>query len=142
MSVSSLAGRIGTGLRSVYSGVKFAQTGMFASLHAELNQFGISTTVLYPAYIQTNVSKNALVGSGNEVFGNTDENIRLGLSVEHCADLMLRGIFFRDYEVQICNTYVQELAAFLCGVSATLHRAITTVNFRSQKAALLVEKEA
>ena len=52
---------------------------------------GIKVTQVYPAYIQTNISKNAATGSG-ESFGKVDDNISSGMPVEKAVDIILKAI--------------------------------------------------
>jgi dehydrogenase/reductase SDR family member 7B len=80
--VGSMAGVIGAGCRSYYGGVKAALNGFIKSLQAELHADGIHCMMENPGYVDTNVSKNALIGDGSKSFGKTDSNISQGMSVE------------------------------------------------------------
>ena len=64
MNIISIAGLIGTGFRTMYSAAKFGTAGFFKSLRAEIKQFNIGVTNIYPEFVKTNISKNAVLGAG------------------------------------------------------------------------------
>jgi short-subunit dehydrogenase len=98
--VSSLAGHVGTPLRSTYSASKHALQGWTESLRAELAGTGVRVTVVAPGYIQTNISLNARSGDGS-AYGRMGHGNRNGLSAEVCAVRMLRAIQAGQDEVFI-----------------------------------------
>jgi short-subunit dehydrogenase len=71
---------MGVPLRTIYSCSKFALDGFGKSLQSEQSPDYLVTNI-YPSYIQTNVSKNALLGDGS-ASNLTDHNIATGLPVE------------------------------------------------------------
>lgn len=60
--ISSVAALLSPGLRTSYSGSKAAVSAFYNSLRTEVRDHGISVTNVYPGYVSTNLSKNALVG--------------------------------------------------------------------------------
>lgn len=64
VSIISVAGLIGTAYRTMYSAAKFATSGFFKSLRAEVKQYNIGVTNIYPEFVRTNISKNAVLGGG------------------------------------------------------------------------------
>ncbi|HEX8574823.1 MAG TPA: SDR family NAD(P)-dependent oxidoreductase, partial [Flavobacterium sp.] len=70
--ISSVAGLIGFPQRSSYAASKHALKGYFETLQSELYKTNIQISLVYPGRIDTNISKNALSGSGAP-FGKTDE---------------------------------------------------------------------
>ncbi|MES2629083.1 MAG: SDR family oxidoreductase [Bacteroidota bacterium] len=58
LNVSSLAGRFGLPFRGVYSATKFALEGLTESLSQEVQQFGISVSLVEPGEFSTNISEN------------------------------------------------------------------------------------
>ena len=50
------------GYRTSYSGSKAAVSAFYNSLRTEVRDHGISVTNVYPGYVSTNISKNALIG--------------------------------------------------------------------------------
>lgn len=63
VAVSSLAGLIGVPGRTAYSASKFAMTGFFEALRAELKGAGVSVTIAYPGVVE----KMALAALKDEV---------------------------------------------------------------------------
>ncbi len=62
VNISSIAGLIGAGCRTTYSASKFAIAGFSKALRAEIAHLGVKVISIYPGYIHTNISINALVG--------------------------------------------------------------------------------
>ena len=58
---TSIVGKIGTPLRSSYAASKHALHGFFDSLRAEHFKDNITVTLVCPGFVNTNVSKNALI---------------------------------------------------------------------------------
>ena len=99
---TSIVGKIGTPLRSSYAASKHALHGFFDSLRAENHQNNIAVTLLCPGFINTNISKNALIGNGSPQ-GKMDIATGNGMSPEHCAKLMLKAIKNKKEEVCIAG---------------------------------------
>ncbi len=99
---TSIVGKIGTPLRSSYAASKHALHGFFDSLRAEVHQNNIKVTLICPGFINTNVSKNALTGSG-EPQGIMDDATGNGMSAELCAKRMLQAIDRNKEEVYIAG---------------------------------------
>jgi len=90
-SVSSVAGKVGSQLRSAYSGSKFAVVGFMECLAAEVHQYGVGVTVICPGFVKTNISVNALNGVG-ESEDVMDPTIASGMSAHQCATQIIRAI--------------------------------------------------
>ena len=67
--MNSIAGLIPLPLWTMYSASKFALDWFATTLWAELDD--ITVTTIYPSYVQTNVSWNAVMGDGTK-FGTLD----------------------------------------------------------------------
>lgn len=89
--VSSLVGKIGTPLRSGYSGAKHALHGFFDSLRAEVHDRGVRVTMVCPGFIRTEVSIHALTGDGTPQ-GILDRAQARGMSAEECARRIVRAL--------------------------------------------------
>jgi dehydrogenase/reductase SDR family protein 7B len=93
VNVGSVAGQMGVVMRTAYCAAKWGLRGYSDALRYE--QIGANTnvavTLLSPAYVQTDVSKNAARGDGQKL-GFTDKNIAHGMKVERAAALMSRAI--------------------------------------------------
>lgn len=90
---ASVAGKVGVPLRTGYCAAKHAVMGFFDALRTEVAHHGIRVTTMVPGYINTDIARNALTGSGAPT-GEQDEDIANGLPVEECARRILHG--FRD----------------------------------------------
>ena len=89
--VSSVAGYVGTPLRSSYAASKHAVRGYFDSLRAELHDTGVGVTIVCPGYIRTEISKHA-VSSDGRVHGKEDAGIASGMDPTECARVVADGI--------------------------------------------------
>jgi short-subunit dehydrogenase len=87
VAVASLAGLIGVPGRTAYSASKFAMTGFFEALRAELKGAGVSVTTAYPGVVSTNIRYRGLNAAG------------VAMSVQECARLIIDGMQQRKREV-------------------------------------------
>lgn len=100
VAISSIVGKIGTPLRSSYSGSKHALHGFFDSLRAELYDDNISITLICPGFVNTNVSMNALTGDGSKQ-AKLDDATAKGLKPDEFAKIALKAIAQKRREVVI-----------------------------------------
>jgi short-subunit dehydrogenase len=100
--VSSLSGKFGFFLRSAYSASKHALHGFYESLLLEEENNGISVTIACPGKINTDISKSALTGTG-EQHGVMDHNQATGMPVEQCVSILLKAVETKKIEVLIGN---------------------------------------
>lgn len=98
--VTSLTGIIPSPYRSGYAASKHALHGFFDSLRAELEDHGISVTLLAPGFVKTQVSVNAL-GPNGEAIGVMDHAQANGISAEHCAKKIINALKHGKREVYI-----------------------------------------
>lgn len=98
--ISSVAGKIGTPLRSSYSASKHALHGFFDSLRAETWKQGIYITIVCPGFIRTNISVNALTGNGSPQ-GTMDEAQACGMPPDECAAKIIRAMEKKKAEVYV-----------------------------------------
>lgn len=82
--VSSVAGLLGTQYRATYSAAKAAIHMWANSLRAEVAQDGVKVSVIFPGFVKTNVSFNALNGAGKPQ-AHQDEAIENGLEADDFA---------------------------------------------------------
>ncbi len=90
--ISSIAGLIGFPLRTGYAASKHAVKGYFETLQCELYKTKTTISIVYPGRINTAISKNALLGNGQQ-FGSTDANNKVGMDVAVCANKIIKGIY-------------------------------------------------
>ncbi len=91
VTITSLTGKFGSPLRTSYAASKHALHGFFDSLRAELAQTPIQITLICPGFVRTNVSVNALTGSG-AAQGTMDEATGKGMQPDTLARKILRAI--------------------------------------------------
>jgi dehydrogenase/reductase SDR family member 7B len=82
--ISSVAGKLGTPLRSAYAASKHALHGYFDSLRAEHWKDNVKVTLICPGYVRTAISYNALTHTGSP-HGRMDQNQEKGISPAACA---------------------------------------------------------
>lgn len=102
ISISSVAGKVGTPLRSAYCGAKHALIGFMDSLRAEVQADNIEVLVVTPGSIATNISLNALEGDGSK-HNVVDPMIAKGIKVEVCARKIVQGAKKGKKELLIAN---------------------------------------
>jgi len=100
--ISSISGKFGFFLRSAYSASKHALHGFYESLILEEEHNGIGVTIVCPGKINTDISVNALNGTG-EKHGIMDHNQETGMSVEDCVAQMIRAVESNKKEIYIGN---------------------------------------
>ncbi|HSV54160.1 MAG TPA: SDR family oxidoreductase [Burkholderiaceae bacterium] len=98
VAVSSLAGIVGVPGRTAYSATKFAMTGFFEALRAELKGAGVSVTTAYPGVVATNIRYRGFNAKGVAA-GASGLKEDDAMSVEECARLILAGMNRREREV-------------------------------------------
>jgi short-subunit dehydrogenase len=98
VAVSSLAGLVGVPGRTAYSASKFAMTGFFEALRAELKGAGVSVTTAYPGVVATRIRQRGFNARG-EPAGSSGLKEDEAMSVEECARLIIEGMKARRREV-------------------------------------------
>jgi short-subunit dehydrogenase len=98
VAVNSLAGLIGVPGRTAYSATKFAMTGFFEALRAELKPSGVSVTTAYPGVVATQIRHRGFNARG-EPAGSSGLKEDDAMSVEECARLIIDGMDRRQREV-------------------------------------------
>lgn len=98
VAVSSLAGLVGVPGRTAYSATKFAMTGFFEALRAELKNAGVSVTTAYPGVVATQIRYRGFNAAG-QAAGRSGLKEDDAMSVEECARLIIEGMQRREREV-------------------------------------------
>jgi short-subunit dehydrogenase len=98
VAVSSLAGLVGVPGRTAYSATKFAMTGFFEALRAELKSAGVSVTTAFPGVVATATRHRGFNAKG-EPAGVSGLKEDEAMSVEECAGLIIDGLNRRKREV-------------------------------------------
>ncbi|SJM65973.1 SDR family NAD(P)-dependent oxidoreductase [Psychrobacter piechaudii] len=89
--VSSVAGLLGTQYRGAYGAAKAAIHMWANSLRAELSDKQITVATIFPGFIQTQVSINALTGDGSTQ-GTMDEATDKGLTAKAFAKQTVKAL--------------------------------------------------
>ena len=101
--VSSVAGLLGTQYRASYSAAKAAIHMWANSLRAEIAQFGVGVSVIFPGFVKTNVSFNALNGEGKPQ-GHQDEAIENGLEADEFAQEVVKALMQEQEYIVVGGT--------------------------------------
>lgn len=126
--VSSVAGLVGTPLRSSYAASKHALHGFFESLRAETAHDELSITMVCPGYIATGISERALQGDGSQR-GYRSKNEKTGMPPEVFARHFLKAIHQRKEEayiggMELAGIYLRRFAPRL--LTRLIHRVDTS----------------
>ena len=100
VSISSVAGKIGSKLRTGYSGSKYAVVGFMDCLRAETKQYGIHCLTVCPGFIKTDIDVNSLNAEGNPQ-QHRDDATENGMAVETCCRKIIKAIEQQKDEVII-----------------------------------------
>jgi short-subunit dehydrogenase len=98
VAVSSLAGLVGVPGRSAYSATKFAMTGFFEALRAELKSAGVSVTTAFVGVVKTQLRHRGYNAKG-EPAGSSGLKEDDAMPVEECARRIIDGMHKRQREV-------------------------------------------
>jgi short-subunit dehydrogenase len=86
-----VAGLLGTQYRGAYGAAKAAIHMWANSLRAELHDQSIEVAAIFPGFIQTNISINALTGDGSAQ-GTMDEATNKGLTATTFAKQVVKAL--------------------------------------------------
>lgn len=135
--MNSISGKLGVPMRTSYSASKHALLGYFDALRSELAGTGVEVTTICPGYVQTGVSKNALGAQAGKSFGQTDSNIRKGLTVQNFCEKAVRSIYLREKESIIPSDLLfQRTGIFLRNIYSALVFRIMAKMTKQQLAAM------
>jgi dehydrogenase/reductase SDR family member 7B len=121
--VSSMLGHYGIQTRTAYSASKHALKGYFESLRNELHKTNVYITMIYPGYINTHISENALMANGSS-YGAMDKSHKTGVSATKCAQKITQAICARKAVVYISG-FKERFGLFMARYFPTLFRAIS-----------------
>jgi short-subunit dehydrogenase len=90
VAVSSMAGKTGVPFRSGYSASKFAMAGFFETLRIELADSGVSVTMIFPDFVQTETRLRAFGPDGRPLERSP---VREGqvMQVQEAAEIILEA---------------------------------------------------
>lgn len=102
LSVNSIQGLIAIPQRSAYSVSKFASTSFFDCLRAELSALGIRVCNVFPSYVKTDISYNALLNDGSG-YGKMDKNQETGMDPGYVSKEIVEAVRKNKEEVVISD---------------------------------------
>ncbi len=90
VGISSLTGKTGVPTRSGYAASKHAMAGFFDSLRIELQGSGVTVTMAYPGFVQTEIRERAFGPDGRPLgAGNSPVREREVMAADECARQIL-----------------------------------------------------
>lgn len=98
VGISSLAGKNGIPKRSGYAASKHAMVGFFDTLRIELEEHGISVTMVYPDFVATESHKKAFGADGKPI-GKSPLREKEVMTAEKCAQLIIQAAATRKREL-------------------------------------------
>lgn len=116
--VSSVAGLVGTQYRGSYSAAKAALHLWGNALRAELHDQGLKVATVFPGFVKTDVSRNALTGDGSAL-GSMDDAQANAMTAQQFADKMVRALQ-AGKEYIVIGGAKEKLAAWLSRLSPPL----------------------
>lgn len=121
--VSSMLGLYGIQTRAAYSASKHALKGYFESLRNELINTDVNITLIYPGYINTQITQNALLADGTS-FGRMDNAHAKGILPAECAQKIVKAIEHKKAVVFIAGAK-ERLGAFMARFFPGLFRYLS-----------------
>ncbi len=97
VGISSLSGKVGVPTRSGYSASKHAMMGFFDSLRIELQDSGVTVTMICPGFVSTGIRENATGPDGKAIKVSPVKEGEV-MSVGECCRIIVRGMESRKRE--------------------------------------------
>ncbi len=116
--VSSVAGLVGTQYLGAYSAAKAALHLWANSLRAELFEQGLTVATIFPGFVKTDVSLNALTGDGSAL-GSMDDAQANAMSAEQFAE-KARKALLKDKSYIVIGGLKERLGALVSRLSPEL----------------------
>ncbi len=116
--VSSVAGLLGTQYRASYAAAKGAIHLWANSLRAEVTDKGVDVAVVFPGFVKTNVSINALVGDGSSL-GTMDEAQANAMNSDEFANKLLKALI-KNEEYIVIGGAKEKMGVWLSRLSPKL----------------------
>ncbi|WP_310476636.1 SDR family NAD(P)-dependent oxidoreductase [Sandarakinorhabdus sp.] len=88
---ASVAGKVGSPLRTGYCAAKHAMVGWSDAMRAEIAQHGVQVHVLTPGFVATGIGRNALRGDGSQK-GDGADPVDAGITIHEAAEQIIAGI--------------------------------------------------
>jgi short-subunit dehydrogenase len=97
---ASVAGKVGSPLRTGYCAAKHALVGWSDALRAEIAQYDVQVHVLTPGFVATGIGANALTADGSQK-GAGDDPVDGGISIHEAAEQIIAGVVGNVPEIPV-----------------------------------------
>lgn len=124
--ISSIAGKVGVPMRTAYCAAKFGLIGYADALRAELSRSGVEVHVVCPGSVATDVSRNALTGTG-ERRGKSDRAIDEGIPAAEAAGTIVDGMSAGQREIIVARGVEEAMGQMRRTPDALLDQMATMV---------------
>lgn len=98
---ASVAGKVGSPLRTAYCAAKHAMVGWSDALRAEIAQYGVTVHVVTPGFVATGIAANALKGDGSVKGADPDDPVNAGISPDEAATQILDALATGTCEIPV-----------------------------------------
>ena len=98
VAIASVAARTGVPTRTGYAASKHAMVGFFESLRIEVEDDGVSVTIVYPDFVASGMHTRSL-GADGRPLGHNPLQLDKVMTSEECARLALAGAAARRRQV-------------------------------------------
>lgn len=105
---ASVAGKVGSPLRTGYCAAKHALVGWSDALRAEIAQYGVAVHVLVPGFVATAIGANALTAAGRPKGAGPDP-VDGGISIADAANQIIAGIVAGQPEIPVGRAGAAEM---------------------------------
>lgn len=102
VAISSVLGLIATPQRSAYIAAKHAMNGFFEALRTETAGQGIAVTLVFPGFVNTDISAHALTGDGG-TYGKQDQGQAGAMTPAELARRVVTGVIAREPRLLIAG---------------------------------------
>ncbi len=109
VAISSVAGKVGSPLRTGYCAAKHALVGYSDALRAEVAKYGINVTVVTPGFVRTEIAVHALKGDGQQNGADAADPVDAGISTEEAAQQIFAGIEAGQREIPVGKAGAPEM---------------------------------
>jgi short-subunit dehydrogenase len=110
VNIASVAGKVGSPLRTGYCAAKHAMVGWSDALRAEIAQYGVSVFVVTPGFVATQIADNALTGDGSVKGHDASDPVNQGISPDEAATIIIDGMRADQPEIAVGRPGAPEMA--------------------------------
>ena len=109
VNIASVAGKVGSPLRTGYCAAKHAMVGWSDALRAEIAQYGVSVFVVTPGFVATGIADNALTGDGSAKGHDAADPVNAGITSDEAATIIIDGLIADTSEIAVGRAGAAEM---------------------------------